>query len=158
MRVSIQDTTAEVLQGQLKGRGTLDSEVEQRLQEGLHAPEGRVVLSWQELEQIAERLGTGLPIRTKQDLGRAIEQTAQLSLGNTRLTFTPRQLQQIEERARKVGDTPERFVARVAAKLMTDIFLVQPAEEGIFYTPGFEPEDAGDEPGPEAGVQHTDEP
>lgn len=141
MRVSIQDTTAEIITSQLKGNRTLDGEVDFRLQETLHAPEGRVVLSWQELEEIAERLGTGLPIRTKQDLGRAIAQTAQLHLGDTRLVFTPSQLLLIEERARKVGDTPERFVARIASKLLTDIFLIQPADEGVFYTPGFEPED-----------------
>lgn len=141
MRVSIQDTTAEILTSQLRGRATLDGEVEARLQETLHAPEGRVVLSWKELEEIAERLGTGLPIRTKRDLGAAIESTAQLKLGNVRLQFTPKQLQLIEERAQKVGDTTERFVARIASKLITDIFLIQPADEGVFYTPGFEPGD-----------------
>lgn len=141
MRVSISDGTAEELQAQLRGRDTLDTEVERRLVETLHAPHGRVVLSLEELEEIALRLGTGLPIRNKQDLQRAIQQTAQLHLGDVRLTFTPPQLAQIEERAKKIGDTPERFVARVASKLLTDVFLVQPAEEGIFYTPGFEPGD-----------------
>lgn len=156
MRVTITDGLAEELTAQLRGRGTLDAEVERRLTETLHAPDGRVVLSMAELEAIAQRLGTGLPIRNKQDLQRTVEAMARITLGDVRLTFTPPQLELIQERAQKIGDTPERFIARVASKVLTDIFLVQPAGEGVFYTPGFEPEDENDDTGPPLDV--TDEP
>lgn len=139
MRVSITDGLGEELLAQLKGRGTLEAEVEKRLTETLHAPGTRVVLSTDDCDEIARILCTGLPIRTKPDLLRAVSQAGAVSIGNVRLQFTPTQLQQIEERARKVGDTLDQFVGRVAAKLLTDIFLVAPGEQGVFYTPGFDP-------------------
>jgi len=141
MRVTISDGLAEALQAQLRGgmKNTLDNEVEKRLNETLHAPAGRVVLSYAELEDIALALGTGLPIRNKTDLARAVNSAAQIHLGNVRLVWTPNQLKQIEERAKRIGETTDRFVARVAAKLLLDVFLVQPADEGVLYTPGFDP-------------------
>lgn len=145
MRVTISDGLAEELETQLNGRGTLEGEVEKRLTETLHASGSRVVLSVTELDQIASRISTGLPLRTKADLFRAINQTAQLTLGNERLVWTPSQLAQIEERARKIGETPERFVARVAAKLLLDVFMVAPGDQGVFYTPGFDPTDDFDQ-------------
>jgi hypothetical protein len=137
MRVSITDGLAEELQAQLKGRGTLDQEVERRLTETLHAPHGRVVLSLEELEQIAQQLGTGLPIRTKADLLRALESVAQLHFGHVRLVWTPAQLSLIAEKANKHGLTVAQFVGHVAAKLLVDVFNVAPAADGVFYTPGF---------------------
>ena len=64
MRLSIDDTLAERLQQQLKGRRSLDAEVTFRLQETLHAPNTRVTLGLEQLDQLAEMLGTQLPIRS----------------------------------------------------------------------------------------------
>lgn len=141
MRVTISDELAEALQAQLNGRTTLDQEAERRLQETLHAPGSRVVLSLDQLEEIAERIGTGLPIRNLGDLDRALGQVAQLKLGNERLVFTPSQLLLIEERAHKAGETTERFVGMIAAKIVSDIFMIAPGSQGVFYTPGFDPDD-----------------
>lgn len=132
MRVSIPDTLGETLQAQLHGRRTLDEEVTVRLQDTTHAPNNRVVLSQQDLNFIADRLGTGLPITTKIELTRAIDQTAQIHIGNSRLQFTPNQLLLIQHRADRLGESVDRFIARIAAKLLEDIFLVQPASEGVF--------------------------
>jgi hypothetical protein len=139
-RVTITDGLAEELDSQ-KTAATLDVEVEQRLVETLHAPRSRVVLSLAELEQIAERVGTGLPIRNKADLLRTLDQVARVTLGDVRLVWTPTQLVQIEEKAAKHGMRPAEFVAQVASKLLLDVFNVLPGEQGIFYTPGFDPTD-----------------
>jgi len=140
MKISIPDELAEALQAQLSGRNTVESEVAKRLLETLHAPGSRVVLSLHELQEIAERLGTGLPMRNKLDLDRALDQTAQVHMGNCRLVFTPTQFQQIEERAKKAGETPERFIGMVAAKVIEQIFQIAPGDQGVFYTPGFDPD------------------
>lgn len=155
MRVTISDGLAEELDSQ-KTAASLDAEVERRLTETLHAPRARVVLSLDQLEDYARLLGTGLPIRNKIDLDRALMNVSQVHLGHVRLQWTPTQLQQITEKAGKHGMTPAEFVAQVAAKLLTDIFLVAPGDQGIFYTPGFDPdqdlEDEGEQedglPGP----------
>ena len=145
MRISIPDELAESLQTQLRGRGTVEMEAAARLAQTLHAPGTRVVLSERELQEIADRLGYGLPIRNKVDLDRALDQTAQITMGNVRLAFTPQQLLQIEERARKVGETPERFIGMVAARVLSDFFNVPPGDQGVFYTPGFDPEDTAED-------------
>lgn len=142
MKISIPDELAESLQAQLSGRATLESEIAKRLTETLHAPGSRVVLSLHDLQEIADRLGTGLPMRNKLDLDRALDATARISMGNCRLVFTPTQLQQIEERAQKAGETPERFIGMVAAKVIEQIFMIPPGDQGVFYTPGFDPDDA----------------
>lgn len=154
MRVTITDGLAEELISQLphsrrQGIAGLDAEVEQRLTETLHAPGSRVVLSLEELELIAQALGTGLPLRNKLDLQRAVESASRIHLGDVRLVWTPTQLKQIEEKARKIGETTERLIARVAARVLTDVFMVQPAAEGVLYTPGFDPTDEieDEEPG-----------
>lgn len=154
MKISIPDDTAETLQAQLKGRTTLEQEVAVRLQQTLHAPDSRVVLSLRDLQEIADRLGTGLPLRNKLDLDRALDSVAQIHMGNSRLTFTPVQLQQIAQRAKKAGETPERFIGLIAAKVMESIFLIAPADQGVFYTPGFEPDDRED-PGDEDEDRHA---
>jgi hypothetical protein len=123
-------------------------EVAARLTATLHAPGGRIVLSQAELTQIAEALGTQLPITTQIDLMRACNAVGQLHLESTRLAFTPPQLRLIQERAAKSGDTLPQFVARIASKLLTDVFLVQPAREGVFAAPTVEvdPEEYVDGP------------
>ena len=83
----------------------------------------------------AERFDRFKTNATKAELYRAIDSLAQLQLGNTRLIFTPSQLALLAERADKLGDTVDQFVARVAAKLLTDVFMVQPATEGVFMPP-----------------------
>lgn len=144
MRISIDDTLAEGLGAGLKPGQSVEKEIERRLVAGAHVPATQplIVLNTEEMDAIAERLGTGLPIRTKVDLLRAIDQTAQLTLGNERLVFTPSQFKQIEDKASRIGETVTRFVGRVAAKLLTDVFLVEPGSQGVFYTPGFDPDDA----------------
>lgn len=154
MRVQISDELGESLQTQLRGRGTVDAEVEARLTETLHAPDGRVVLSLRELQAIADRLGTGLPMRNKVDLLRAIDATARVDMGKVRLVWTPTQLQQIEERARKAGETPARFLGMIAAKVVADVFQITPADQGVFYTPGFDPDDALEDEEPESSQEH----
>lgn len=145
MKVSIPDDLAESLQTQLQGRTTLEQEVQQRLTETLHAPRSRVVLSLAQLQEIADRLGTGLPMRNKLDLDRALSNTAMIHMGNERLVFTPTQFQQIEERAKRAGETTERFIGMVAAKVVEQIFMIEPGSQGVFYTPGFDPDDSLDE-------------
>lgn len=152
MKVSIPDELAEQLQVQLHGRTTLEAEVAARLSETLHAPIGRVVLSLPELEEIADRLGTGLPMRTKRDLDRALSQTAMIHMGNERLVFTPTQLAQIEERAKKAGETTERFIGMIAAKVIENVFQIAPGDQGVFYTPGFDPSDDVQDEEPHDGV------
>lgn len=151
MRVSISDQLADAMQAGLKTGQPLEDEVERRLYAAVHVL-GRaplIVLDTKEMDAIAERIGTGLPIRAKADLLRAIDQTAQLTMGNERLVFTPSQFKQIEEKARRIGETPERLVGRIASKIITDIFLIEPGDQGVFYTPGFDPdaelEDGGDD-------------
>jgi hypothetical protein len=154
MKVSIPDDVAETLQTQLKGRRSLEAEVALRLTETLHAPDGRVVLSLHELQEIADRLGTGLPMRNKLDLDRALSATAQIHMGDARLVFTPSQFVLIEERAQKAGETTERFIGMVAAKVIEQIFMIPPGAQGVFYTPGFDPDDSleDEEPADAAGA------
>lgn len=144
MRVQLSDEIVEAATAGLRPGDSLEKELE-RLLSACSTVQPRtafVVLCQAELDAIAGRIGTGLPVRTKADLLRAIDQTAQLTLGNVRLQFTPNQLGQIEARAKKLGETTERLVARIASKLMTDVFNIEPAPEGVLYTPGFEPDDA----------------
>jgi len=144
MRITISDDLGEQLISQLKGRQTLDGEIEQRLTATLHAPGARVVLSLEELDRIAQQISTGLPIRTKADLLQAVGSIGRVSIQNCRLVFTPSQLLQIEDRAKKAGETPERFIGMIAAKVVSDVFQVAPADQGVFYTPGFEDADSVD--------------
>lgn len=142
MRISISDELADVMAAGLKSGQPLEQEVERRLQACAHV-HGRaplIVLDTTEMDAIAERIGTGLPIRAKVDLLRAIDQTAQLKMGSERLVFTPSQLKQIEEKARRIGETAERLIGRIASKIITDVFLIEPGDQGVFYTPGFDPE------------------
>lgn len=156
MRVAISDELADGMAAGLKTGQPLEAEVERRLQAAahVHGKTPLIVLNTTEMDAIAERIGTGLPIRAKADLLRAIDQTAQLTMGSERLVFTPSQFKQIEEKARRIGETPERLVGRIASKIITDIFLIEPADQGVFYTPGFDPttdatdEDEGELPGP----------
>lgn len=149
MRVTITDGLAEELDSQ-KAASTLDAEVELRLTETLHAAKFRVVLSLAQLEEIAVLLGTGLPIRNKRDLDRALNSVSQVHLGHVRLQWTPSQLQQIEEKAKKYNLRTDEFVAQVASKLLLEIFNVAPGTQGVFYTPGFDPDDALEDEGESA--------
>lgn len=139
MRISITDELADHLGTTAEA---VEREAVRRLQAAAHVVPKHplIVLNSTEMDAIAERIGTGLPIRTKVELMRAIDQTAQLTLGNARLVFTPGMLRQIEDRAKRIGETPERLVGRIASKLITDVFLIEPGPEGVFYTPGFDPE------------------
>lgn len=141
MRVTITDALGEALAAQ-RTTQDLDREVEQRLRETLHAPRSRVVLSLDQLEEIAQQIGTGLPIRNKGDLDRALSQVAQVRLGNLRLQWTPSQLREIEAKAEKHGLTTAEFIAQVASKILMDVFNVPPGSQGVFYTPGFDPDDS----------------
>lgn len=151
MRVQLSDELVDAIGAGLKTDSSVAAELERRLQETVHVKgkEPLIVLNTTEMDAIAERIGTGLPIRAKADLLRAIDQTAQLTMGAERLVFTPSMLKQIEEKARKIGETPERLVGRIASKVITDIFLIEPGEQGVFYQPGFDPtdeiEDVGEE-------------
>lgn len=127
MRLSISDDLAERLQAQLQGRRTLDEDVERRLRETL-PPAPRVTLGARELEQVEIALGTQLPLRTSAQVIEACGYAAQLHLGRVRLNWTPRQIEQIQERATRAGYSVEEFVARVASQLLTEIFLIQPAD------------------------------
>lgn len=143
MRVDLNDDLVEDIRAGLKPGASLEMELERRLKATRHvrAAQPLIVLDIQQMDEITDRIGTGLPIRDRAGLYRALDQVAQLKLGNVRLAFTPTMLSQIEERARKIGETTERFVARVASKILTDIFLVPPPESdaGVFYQPGFDP-------------------
>lgn len=149
MRILIDDDLADNL-------GTTAAAVEQEAGRRLAATthvlpkQPLIVLDTKEMDAIAERIGTGLPIRAKADLLRAVDQTAQLKMGNERLVFTPSQLKQIEEKARRIGETPERLVGRIASKIITDIFLIEPGDQGVFYTPGFDPNVDAEDAEPEA--------
>lgn len=154
MRVQLLDEVVDNIASRLRPGESVEKEIERRLiaAEDVRPREQFVTLCQAELDAVAERIGTGLPIRSKADLLRAIDQVARITLGDVRLVFTPNQLGQIEERAKKIGETPERFVARVAAKLLMDVFLVEPAPEGVLYTPGFDPDDSVED----AGLAHEE--
>lgn len=144
MRVTLNDELTDDVQAGLKVGQSVEQEIERRLKACGHVcgKDPLIVLNTTQMDAIAERLGTGLPIRTPQDLMRAIDQVAQVTVGNVRLVWTPTQLQQLEEKARKIGTTVDDLVARVTSKLLTDIFLIEPGAQGVFYTPGFDPTDA----------------
>jgi hypothetical protein len=126
MRLSIPDDLAEQLQTQLKGRKTIEEDVTARVRETLPLSP-RLTLGIRDLEAVEGALGTHLPIRTIPQLLEACTASAQLHLGHVRLQWTPKQLEQIAERATRAGYSVEEFVARVASQLMTEIFLIQPA-------------------------------
>lgn len=142
MRLTLADEVLDPVLAGLKPGASVEQEIERRLTATAEVQGAApfVVLSLADLDQVADRIGTGLPIRTRADLFRVLDQVAQLTLGNVRLVFTPTMLGQIEEKARKIGETPERFMARVAARVVTDVFMVEPAPEGVLYTPGFDPD------------------
>lgn len=151
MRVSIHDELTDTLQAGLKSGQSLEEEVNRRLAAcaHVHGKGPMVVLDTAEMDSIATRIGTGLPIRSKTDLLRAIDQVARVRMGDERLDFTPTQLQQIEEKAKKIGETPERLIGRIASKVITDLFLIEPGDQGVFYTPGFHEQDEEPEPAEE---------
>jgi hypothetical protein len=128
MRISISDDLADRLTPLLKGaQATVEKEVERRVAATIG--QGRfIVLHEADMAQLAELLGTQLPISTKPDLASACRASGQVHLGHKRLEFTPPQLQQIKERATRAGYPLDEFIARVASKVMTEIFLIQPAD------------------------------
>lgn len=142
MRITLADDVIDALQAQLKPGTSLEQEIERRLTASAHVPARQplIVLNTTEMDQLAERVGTGLPIRTAQDLFRAVDQLAEIRLGKSRLVFTPTQLRQVEERAQKAGVPLDQFIGMIAAKVVTDVFGIAPGDQGVFYTPGFDPD------------------
>ena len=81
MRLTLADKVLDPLLGGLKPGASVEQEIERRLAATAEVRGNApfVVLSLGDLDQIAERAGTGLPIRTREDLFRVLDQQAQLT-------------------------------------------------------------------------------
>ena len=131
MRVTIPDEMAEALTEYIHGRRTLEQEIQVRLQESLAAGPGesRLVLGSDRLVELGEALGTELPIRTPERLLTLCTRLAQLHLGEVRLTWTPEQLALLTARAERSGLSVPQFVAGIASRLLSEVFLVEPPKD-----------------------------
>lgn len=129
MRVTIPDELAQKLEPHVTPTFTIDRLVTMAVEKlGVQSPTARFLpLSEGDINALESRLGVPA-IGTFSDLYRAIDDLARVKIGNITLQFSPGQLREIEDRARREGTTPDDVVLRIVYAMLPQFFAIAPAE------------------------------
>lgn len=83
--------------------------------------EGTLTLSKAEREQLEATSGVG-STRTPADLIRAVQRLARIRIGDVNVPFTPGQLEELQHRAIKRGQTVQQTIQAVVDRIRDELF------------------------------------
>jgi hypothetical protein len=136
-RLTIDDNTLAPLEGFVTEKRTLDALVTQSIKRVAHIPPNArfVILDERMLNALEQRLGTVI-ISKPEELYNAVDQLADIKLGNTSFQFTPAQYRELMERASREACTPEQLAARIIQTMIPQFFTMAPADPPVLVGKG----------------------
>ncbi len=131
MKITIQiaDEIAERYQARVRPTQSLEQLASIQLARfSLVSPHDRILIVMPEERARLEELTTRLPLSSTTELIRRVAELAEVSLGRIRFRWTPRQYEQLKERAERWRVTPAEYAEKIVRQIEEGFFTENPKE------------------------------